>query len=184
MLLSELIDKRIIVSNVPRGTCIGVGISKKDGKIKYLCCTETNNKQARFFIPISCLSLIENEALHLQNRRAVFPNKCVYLRNGLNVYTTQGEFLGVLQNAHWKNDVLTALTIDNKRIPFCAVSAIGDIVLIQNTQRFPLGQPIPDHYKTENTTPIYAVTKTLLKNAIQEQSLIRLTLSLSPFNVR
>ena len=181
MFLSSLINKRIIANHTPRGICVGVGISKKDGAVKYLCCSETHNEQARFFVPFRSISAIDNEALITEKLRVVFPAKCLYLYLGLPVYTLQGVLLGTLENAQWENGMLSCLTVDGKTLPFSIVYAVQNIILVQPTIRFPLGQRIPAPFlEKNNRSPI--ITKRFLKESVQSGTLIRLTLSLPPFN--
>lgn len=184
MLLTSLIHKRIIVNNTPRGLCIGVGLAKKDGAIKYLICSETDNQNIRFSIPFSLVVFIKEDAIHLQKLRAVTPTKCAYLFTDKPVYTIRGDFLGFLHNAEWINGMLTFLTVNGKPIPYASISAISDAVLVRQEPIFPIGQRIPASYVNKTPSRENVVTKSVLRRSLAECSLIRLTLSLPPFNVR
>lgn len=184
MLLTSLIDKPIIVNNTPRGICEGVGISKKDGGIKYLICSETDNPKIRFIVPFSLVTFIKQDAVHLQKLRTVTPTKFYFLHLNIPVYTLQGKCVGNVENASWANGTLGFLSVNGNNVPYTSISAISDAVLVRSTASFPLGQRIPvpciSKYRLRENT----VTKSVLKKSVSEDFLIELTLSLAPFNVR
>lgn len=184
MFLTSIIHKRIIVNNTPRGICVGVGISKKDGTIKQLICVELDNRATHFHVPFSLVTFIKEDAVHLQKLRAVTPAKCAVLTLNKPVYTNRGDSLGLLQNAEWINGQLAVLSINGKSIPYSSICAVSDAILVRQNPTFPLGQRIPVSHLNEFQLDKNIVTKSVLKRSLARRSLIRLTLSLSPFNVR
>ncbi len=183
MLLTALIGKRLAVEQTPRGFCVGIGINKKSGRIKYLLCANEENGQTHFAVPYSLLIAVHADVLQLSKIRAVLPTQCVSIYLSLPVYTAQGASLGALQDGEIVHGALEWLYVDGERLPYTRVTAVGDAILLQSPLRFPLGQSIPAPYVEVYKLSTSTITKNVLKNAIQSQSLIRLTLSLAPFNV-
>ena len=184
MLLTSLIDKPIIVNNTPRGICKGIGISKKDGEIKYLICSETNNPQIRFIVPFSLVTFIKQDAVHLQKVRTVTATKFYFLHLNIPVYTLQGKHIGNVENASWINGTLHFLSVNGNDVPYTSIIAISDAILVRGKAIFPLGQRIPVPHISKHRLRESTVTKSLLRKAVSEEFLIELTLSLAPFNVR
>lgn len=183
MLLTSLIGKPITVDKTPRGFCVGLGIAKKTGKLKYLLCSEEENGQTTFAVPYNLLIAVRHDVLQLSKLRAVLPKQYAPIYSALPVYDVKGKHLGELENAEWTNETVDCLFVNGKRLPFYCVSALSDAVLVNPISRFPLGQPIPFPYLEEKRLSQNVVTKSVLKQAVQSQSLIRLTLSLAPFSV-
>ncbi|MBQ7924398.1 MAG: hypothetical protein IJ329_03735 [Clostridia bacterium] len=179
MFLSQLIGKTLIFDKTPRGVCLGAGVSLKSKMIKYLFCSSdttvsaTNN--ADFVLPIGSLASFSEDALFLARLRPVLPKPCGKLYIGLPVYNAEGASFGFLSDVELQNYVAIRLFTDkNIRLPFSSIAALADAVILRKPQPYPLGQPIPDDSES-------LVTKQVLRNAVQNQTLIKLTLSLPPF---
>ena len=79
-------------------------------------------------------------------------------------------------------NITTLITDKNQRFSLGEIQACADAVLLRKKQIFPLGQPIPIPDKSRLGEQ-KSVSKILLKNAIKKGELIKLTLSLSPFQI-
>lgn len=184
MLLSQLIGKEIVVGNTPRGSVKGVGISLKTHAVKYLLCAGTNPSRALFAIPINSVTSF-GEHLLLPRLRPVFPKHCACLFFNLPIYSCYGEHLGHLQEVTINHFTATTLHTDKGIIlPISAVNACSDAILLKREQPFPLGQRVPAPIlSTVSGKREGVVTKPVLRAAIQQNALIKLTLSLPPFSI-
>ena len=184
MLLSQLIGKEIAVGNIPRGTVKGVGVSLKTHAVKYLLCAGNTPSRALFAIPINSVTSF-SERLLLPRLRPVFPKHCACLFLHLPVYSYYGEHLGHLQDLSISNFTATTLRTDKGfALPISAVTACSDAILLKKEQPFPLGQRVPAPILSSVSGKREGVvTKPVLRAAIQQNALIKLTLSLSPFSI-
>ena len=184
MLLSAFIDKEIFIGKTPRGIIKGVGVSLKSYAIKYLLCASPNAPRAIFAVPVNAIEEI-GENVRLSRLRPVFPKRCACIFLRLPVYSSEGAYLGSLQDLTIKNFVATTLFTDKNVIfPISAVSGCTDAILLKKEQPYPLGQRIPTPFLsvvTEKTEGV--VTKPVLRAAIKKNALIKLTLSLPPFSI-
>ncbi len=174
MFLSQLSNKQIFLDKTPRGFCLGIGISPKSKTVKYLFCTTEENDD--FVLPIDALFQISDNGLHLSRLRPILPKPCAKLFPRLPIYAFDGKFSGYLMDVECINGIAVQLLTDRgERYPFSAISVVSDAILLRKPQPYPIGQPTTFEHEG-------IVTRALLRKAIQEQSLIRLTLSLPPFH--
>ena len=73
------------------------------------------------------------------------------------------------------------LTNRGEAFPLTAISAFSDAVILRKRQPYPIGQRIPITSCSNLNERI--VTKSVLRSAIENRALIRLTLSLPPFSL-
>lgn len=184
MFLSQLVGKEIAVGKNPRGIVKGVGVSLKTHNVKYLLCAGENASRSLFAIPVSAVESL-GERILLPRLRPVLPKYCACLFLNLPVYSYEGENLGLLQDLTINSFIATTLLTDKGiTLPISAVTACSDAVLLKKEQPYPLGQRIPAPTLFRITGKMEGVvTRPILRTAIEEKSLIRLTLSLPPFSV-
>ncbi len=184
MFLKELTNKEIFTSQSSKGFCRGVGISLKSHAVKYLLCASSKSSNADFAISTSAIERIE-ESIHLSKLRPLFPRNCARICIGRPVYTFDGAYLGKVADLEIENHTATRLRTDkNNTYPVSAITACLDAVILKREQPYPLGQCIPAPLQGEfskQNSPL--VTKQILKDAIAQERLIKLTLSLPPFQV-
>ncbi len=193
MLLSELTKKVVYSSKNPRGVCLGVGISLKSQTVKYLLCAslratgenaDTIEKDdVDFAVSISTMENVTENAIYLSNLRAVFPKNSAKIFLGKPIYSDEGIFLGNIQDVLIQNTTATkAYTDKNTTLSLLSLSACSDVLILRKEPPFPIGQLIPapflSHFSCKNVS---LVTKPVLRSAIQNGNLIKLTLSLPPF---
>lgn len=178
MLLSDLVEKNVYVGKTLRGVCLAVGISLKTYAVKYLHCAKAatyNPLRPRvdFSLPVSAIESVTDGAIVLSRLRPVYPKNCTSIFLNRPVYSHEGAYLGVTTDVDLTDLTATRLFTDaNKSYPISAVNAYADAVILRKALPYPLGQRIHTSL----------VTKPLLKKAIEEKTLIRLTLSLAPFH--
>ena len=190
MLLSEMIQKPIFVNNKPRGMCLGVGISTKSGAVKYLLCSSEISKNTRrltadFAVNVSAVLSIENE-IRLSALRPVFPKNCAKIFPELPVYSADGGFLGKIVDLQLQDDFTATMIFTDKTAayPVSALLACSDAVLLKKEQAYPIGQPVPAPFLLQKNDKKYSVvTRPVLRAAIAQGELIKLTLSLAPFSL-
>ena len=185
MLLSSLAEKPILVAATTRGICMGVGVSLKNFTVKYLLCASLQNRnQTDFCVNYSALDNI-GETLSLKALRPVFPRSCARFSLPLPIFSADGSFVGNLADLEILDDVATRLfTEDGRVFPISSVLACTDAVILKKEQPFPLGQLVPaPMLSTISNKKEGLVTKPLLRAAKEKSSLIKLTLSLPPFDV-
>ena len=194
MQLSELTGKTVSSGKNVRGVCVGVGISLKSKSAKYLLCSslttrQDNNdnigKQSDFAVSITAVEDISDESISLSRLRAVFPKNCVKLSIGKPVFSEEGAYLGKIADVHLQNLIVTQLLTNRNTLHSAmAISACTDIIILRKEQPFPIGKRIPApfifDFLEENDV---IITKTILRKAAEKGNLIRLTLSLSPFQI-
>ncbi len=185
MKLSQLYEKNILVGKTFRGVCRGVALSLKSQSVKYLLCASTQTQTATdFSVGISAVTEIA-EDIRLSRLRPCYPKNCAKISIGLPVYSFEGGFIGVVEDMDMRDFVATKLYTDRgATIPITSVFACSDAVILRKEQAYPLGQRIPTPMLSSFTDKSEAlVTKPLLRSAIRNRSLIKLTLSLPPFNM-
>ncbi|MBE5752228.1 MAG: hypothetical protein E7357_07440 [Clostridiales bacterium] len=178
MLLSDLVEKNVYVGKQLKGVCLAVGISLKSYAVKYLHCANVatyNPLRARidFSVPVAAVEGISDGAIRLSRLRPVYPKNstCIFLSRP--VYSNDGSYLGDVTDVDLRSFAATRLFTDaNKSYPFSAILAYGDAVILRKLQTYPLGQRIH----------ACLVSKPVLKKAIENKTLIRLTLALPPFH--
>ena len=184
MLLSQLVQKPIVVDGNVRGVCLGVGISLKTYAVKYLLCSSSPARsKTDFCVNLSAVTKID-EAVFLHRLRPVFPKNCAQITMRLPIFSFNGGALGFLQDLEMQNFTVLRFFSENKAFPISAVAACSDAVILRKEQPYPLGQRVPAPfllYFKDVARPI--VTKSVLSTAIRERALIKLTLSLPPFSL-
>jgi sporulation protein YlmC with PRC-barrel domain len=191
MQLSQLIQKNIRVGKNAKGMCVGVGISIKSKAVKYLlCCSNPSqntpvsaSEKADFAISVSAIERISHDEIVLSNLRAVFPKNCAKISLGKAIYSEDGVYLGKIADLEMHNFQAIKLWSDcNFPYSPMTISACSDVVILRKEQAFPLGERIPAPilfpFLKKNES---VVTKSILRSAIQNGQLLRLTLSLPPF---
>ena len=182
MFLSDFVKKELYANAVFCGVCLGVGVSVKTNAVKYLLCSSEKTRACPdFVLPISAVLETGNK-IQLRSLRTVRPKSCLRLFQNLPVYTFDGRLLGNLTNAALPDRIATEIFIDSISFPIREIYACADAVILRKEQPYPLGQRIP--------APLSAalgkknerfVTKPILRAAIQNGALLKLTLSLPPF---
>ena len=189
MFLSDIVDKNIYTGTTPRGTCLGVGVSLKSRAVKYLLCSAKSHTQADFCVNVSALEYVDAHAVVVNRMRPVFPKSCAKLFLSLPVFTVDGAFLGRVSDVELQsvNGVLTATRIfTDKNTVYSAlgITACLDALILKREMPYPIGQRIPApavlHFSPSGH-PI--VGKSTLKDCIEKNRLIHLTLSLPPFSL-
>ena len=171
----HILQNTLYLNQTPRGTCNQLGVSLKTGMIKYLFCS--TNPREEFAVNASAILAIEAFRIQLSSLRPVIPKNAVKLYIGLPVYAFTGVYLGAIKKIQCENMRVTALITDkNALIPFSAVLSCADAVILRKNLPYPLGQRIP-------APTLQVITRSVLKNAIAEKNLIKLTLSLAPFTL-
>lgn len=178
MFLNSLLKKPLVFRQRVLHVCIGVGISKKSGTIKYLICLH-EEQHIEFALPYNHVTSITNNGIIVSSLRSAIIKHAYVIKPELPVYSTQGKYIGNLEDAVLFKNTLTQLIIRHHTYPFACISGILDAILLSPKQPYPLGQRIVNHKKKANDI----ITKNTLKKAIAENKLIALTLSLPPFNL-
>ena len=169
----NIIPKTIYCNNTPRGQCQSIGFSSKTGAIKYLFCS--TYERADFVINTNAVLSVHEYGIELSHLRPVVPKNVLKLFLGQPIYSYNGIALGNILEIKEENFILQAIITDkNIRIPFTAIQACNDVVILRKKLPYPLGQRI-------SATAPQTVTRPILRSAIQEKSLIKFTLSLAPF---
>ncbi|MBQ8291362.1 MAG: hypothetical protein IJX88_02470 [Clostridia bacterium] len=188
MLVSELIDKKVFVGKTLRGVALGVGVSLKTSAVKYLLCANIEhhskmNPQADFAVSVSAIERIGEEGIVLSKLRTLFPKNCAKLFLQRPVFSEEGLFLGGLVDLELREFTIVKLYTDRGgAYPFSAVAAATDAVILKKMPPYPIGQRIPAYASLRilhKEEPV--VTRSVLKEAMRKQSLVRFTLSLPPF---
>ncbi|MBQ8295989.1 MAG: hypothetical protein IJX87_06115 [Clostridia bacterium] len=194
MLLSELIGKNLCAgkggkdgkTKTVRGVCRGIGVSSKNFSVKYLLCAEQKGNAgcaADFSVNLSAVETI-GEEIYLFRLRPVYPKNCIKFFLGQPIYSVEGSFLGHVADVELQNMVATKLYTDRDTAhSVLCVAACHDAVILRKEQPFPIGQRIPAPVVLKIFDKNEAVvTKPILRGAMQRGMLVRLTLSLPPFD--
>ena len=184
MFLTQLVNKEIWAGEMPRGVCQGIGISLKTQAVKYLLCSSSPTSRAQFALPVSAIKYVGDRII-LSRLRPVFPKSCACLFLHLPVYAYDGAFIGEVEDVEIEEFVASTLfTSGGEGYPVNAISACSDAVLLKKELPFPLGQRIPAPVLSRLTGKTEGlVTRPLLRAAIQKNALVKLTLSLPPFDL-
>lgn len=189
MLLSDISEKILYVNETPKAVCKGVGISLKNFTVKYLLCSAKSHTRADFCVNVSALEYVDAHAVVVNRMRPVFPKSCAKLFLSLPVFTADGAFLGRVSDVELQsvNGTLTATRIfTDKNTVYSAlgITACLDALILKREMPYPIGQRIPApavlHFSPSGH-PI--VGKSTLKDCIEKNRLIHLTLSLPPFSL-
>ncbi len=184
MLLSDFLDKPIVVSGCVRGVCRGVGISLKNYAVKYLLCASSPVRDVDFCVNFSAVEQ-RNEAVFLQRLRPVFPKNCAQITRLLPVFSHDGSSHGKLLDMELQNQIAVRFFTDkNKTFPVSAITACSDAILLKKPQTYPLGQPLPSKtipFLSDKSATI--VTKNVLRECMEGKNLVKMTLALPPFSL-
>ena len=185
MKLSYLNEKSVYAGKTFRGVCRGVALSLKSQAVKYLLCASTLTQTATdFSVGVSAVTEV-GESILLSRLRPAYPKNCAKITIGLPVYSFEGGYLGVVEDLEMRDFVATRLFTDRGDIfPITSLFACSDAVILRKEPPYPLGQRIPASLLPIVTDKSEAlVTKPILRAAIQKRALVKLTLSLPPFNM-
>lgn len=189
MLLSELITKPLYVGKTPRGYCVGVGVSLKSLSVKYLLCVHTTQNPPTqtfdFAVNVSCIKDVDTQ-IHLSRVRHSYPKNCVKVFIGCPIYSVDGSFLGNIADLDLDDFYAVRLHSDKSNtFSFLSVMACSDAILLRKEQPFPIGQrvhaPLVSSF-FDNNPPI--ITKPVLRDALQNGTIVRLTSTLPPFSTK
>lgn len=187
MLLSQLTNKPIYVGKNKKGVCRGIGISLKTQNVKHLLASinESFDYSIDFAVGTTYIQDV-TISIRLSRFRSCFPKNCAKLFIGLPVFSHDGAFLGNVVDVEFNDFVASKLlTSLNVWWPVSCIIACSDAVILKKEQPYPIGQRIPAPMlfdflqQNEKNEPI--VTKPVLKDAVKNGALIKLTLSLPPF---
>ena len=184
MFISDYINKTILVNKQPRGVCLGIGFSLKNQAIKCLLCAPSPHQKPNFAVSFSAVDSL-TETVNMRRLRTVLPTGCARITIGNPVYSYEGDFLGHVADAEIQNGALFQLYTDRQNpIPATSIFACNDAVILRKNQLYPLGQRVPAPTLLQiNEKSDGFVTRPLLRTAMAKGALIKLTLSLPPFNV-
>ena len=185
MKLSDLCDKSIYTNKAFQGVCRGVALSLKSHAVRYLLCASTpTQSNTDFSVGVQSVAEIADR-IFLSRLRPASPKGCAKIAVGLPVYSFEGGFLGRVADLDLFDFTATTLYTDRgESFPVTSIFACSDAVILRKEQPFPLGQRIPApllSLVTDKNDGV--VTKPILRNAIAKNALVKLTLSLPPFNV-
>ena len=187
MLLSQLTNKHIYAGISPKGKCVGIGISLKNYTAKYLLCSSSAQKSTHedFCVAVSAIEEID-DAIYLTHLRPSFPKNCAKVYLDKPIYTENGHFIGRVQDVEIENFIALRLFTDaTPPLSLSAVAAFSDAVILKKEQPYPIGQRIPAptvaHF-FDKQNPF--ITKSHLRSAIHQGNLIKVTLSLPPFDLQ
>ncbi len=184
MQLKELTNKEIVVGKTRKGYCRGVALSLKSYAVKYLLCSTTLGGEADFALSVNSIKEIGEQIL-LTSARPLLPKNSAKVFIGRPVYSAEGVYLGKIIDLSLRDFTATYLFTDQEDVyPVNAVVASQDALLLKKEQPFPLGSRIPApllFLYTDKKDGL--VTKPVLRTAMGQGTLVRLTLALSPFCV-
>ena len=185
MLLSTLINKKIISGKNVRGVCKGIAISLKTHRVKYLLCSTLNTAEMSidFAVGVSAITAV-SEAIFLSTLRPVFPKNCSNVFLGLPAFTSEGCFLGTVTDMEMEHFLLCSVSIGEKSFSPAAISACKDALIFKKELPYPLGQRVPAPLLLQFCDKKEGlVTKSVLRAAMEKGQLLTLTLSLPPFSL-
>lgn len=184
MKLSDLSEKNVYANKNFCGVCRGVGLSLKSHAVRYLlCASKPTQSSVDFSVGIGSVTDV-GDAILLSRLRPSCPKGCAKISIGLPVYSFEGGYLGVVTDLDVRDFVATTLYTDRgEAFPITSVFACSDAVILRKEQPFPLGQRVPAPMLPLVTTKADSVvTKAVLRTAITQGALVKLTLSLPPFH--
>ena len=187
MLLSDLTQKPVYVGKTFRGVCLGVAVSLKTYAVKYLLCSSNpkpNSSHADFAVAVSSVLEISDTIL-LSKLRSAVPRACAKFFLYRPVFSDEGAYLGNISDLELRDFIATQFFTDRgESLPITAIAACSDAVILKKEQPYPLGQRIPAPVIALFTDkPDAVVTKPVLRSAIANCRLLKLTLSLPPFSL-
>ncbi len=186
MLLSQLFQKRIYTGETPRGVIVGVDFSMKNYTIKHLLCSaqerSPNQRQSPdFAVNVSSVTAVSDK-ISLARIRPALPKTQAKLFPELPVYSHDGVFLGKLKDGEMDGFTLVQLFTDlGSAFPPSSIAVCRDAIFLRKQLPYPLGQRVPSPLLSKLQTEETLITKPLLRRALQQGALIKLTLSLPPF---
>ena len=185
MKLSDLCEKSIYTNKTFQGVCRGVGLSLKSHAVRYLLCASSPTQNSTdFSVGVNAVSEV-NERILLSRLRPASPKGCAKIAIGLPIYSFEGGFLGRVSDLDLFDFTATTIYSDRgESFPITSIFACSDAVILRKEQPFPLGQRIPApmlSLVTDKNDGV--VTKQILRAAIEKNSLVKLTLSLPPFQL-
>ena len=186
MLLSQLLQKTFYTNKTPRGVIVGVGFSLKNCVIKQLLCalqppTDPTSRKTDFAVNVSAISAVADR-ISLSHLRPVLPKAQAKLFFDLPVYSHDGVFLGNLIDGETENFTLTRLFTDRNHVfSPSSIAVCRDGIFLRKEVPYPLGQRVPSPLLSQLQTEETSVTRPLLRRAMHQGSLVKLTLSLPPF---
>ncbi len=185
MQLKALVNKEILVGKNVKGYCRGVAISLKSHAVKYLLCAAAPYAEVDFALSTAYVEEV-GEQIRLSCLRPVLPKNCAKIFISRPVYSADGVYLGNIADLQLQDFTATYLYTDqNERYPVSAIVAGQDALLLKREQPFPLGNRIPAPLLSLFTDKKDGlITKPVLRAAIGQGTLLRLTLSLSPFEAQ
>lgn len=179
MLLCELVGKKIYSAGKIRGICRGVGIQVKSRAVKYLICLDVE-KERELFLSINAIKEISKSGILLKSFRPCAPLSVSRFFSSRPVYDETGKYLGIVVDLEIENSFAVSLTTDTgASYSAYSLTAVSDAVLLKRRAIFPLGEKIPERLHQQTKSPV--VSKAVLKQALADGRLIRLTLSLPLF---
>ena len=183
MKLSDLCEKSIYTNKTFQGVCKGVGLSLKSHAVRYLLCASSpTQKNTDFSVGVNAVAEV-NERISLSRLRPASPKGCAKVAIGLPVYSFEGGLLGRVADLDLFDFTATTLYTDHgETFPVTSIFACSDAVILRKEQPFPLGQRIPApllSLVTDKNDGV--VTKQILRTAMKKGALVKLTLSLPPF---
>jgi sporulation protein YlmC with PRC-barrel domain len=188
MFLSQIIGKPVRKQNATYGNVTGICISLKSRALRYLVCVSNRDVKTEFAVSFSSVLEIDDEIV-LSRLKPLLPQNCVKLTLNRPIYDEKGKYLGFLKDAEFENGYLISLLAnDGKKYAATRILAVNDVVILRKNQPYPLGQRIPAmdvsifNGNKPTTEKSGLITRSTLKNAIKNRSLIRFTLSLPPFS--
>ena len=192
MQLSELNGKNIRSGKYTRGVCVGVGISLKSKAVKYLLCSSRQKEENQespstdFAVNINTIEDISGDEIVLSRLRALSANNCAKICIGKPVYSEDGVYLGKIEDAYIHNFIATHIKTDkNITQSTLNLAACSDVVLLRKEQPYPIGQRVhaPSIFPFLKDDDVL-ITKQILRVAAENRAIIRLTLSLPPFQMQ
>ena len=110
--------------------------------------------------------------------------KVLRLFLGTPVYSHEGAYKGNITDGEVVDFKLVKLFTDQEfSFPLSGISAYSDAVILKKSLPYPIGQRIPAPAVPLLNKFEPTVTRAVLKGAIENEALIRLTLSLAPFSL-
>ena len=192
MQLSELTGKTIRSGKYTRGVCTGIGISLKSKAIKFLLCSPHQNeeidqayKNTDFAVNINAIEDISNDEITLSRLRALSARNCAILQIGKPVYSEDGSYLGKITDVYIQNLIATHLKTDKENtLSTLTIAACSDVILLRKALPYPIGQSLssPTSFSFLEKSDVM-ITKQTLRTAAENHALVRLTLSLPPFQI-
>ncbi len=184
MQLTHLINRELVVKKTVKGYCRGVALSLKSHAVKYLLCSTEPFAECDFAISTASVCKMGDQ-ITVNSLRPLLPKSCAKIFIGRPVYSSEGVYLGKITDLTLCDFIATHLSTDQGEVyPVSAIEASQDALLLKREQPFPIGSRIPAPLLSRFTDKKDGlVTKPVLRSAIKNESLLRLTLALAPFEI-